>query len=240
MRGLHEAWTGLLHRDAEAGVFDTGGAAAEAEQAASAAQHVEQRDALGDTDRIMPGQHDHRGAKLHALRAAGEIAEQLRRRRRHRVAGEMMLEREYGIEAERLGEIAQFEVLLVDGDIRSGRLGQDAERHADLHGRLLRICRECVRIACTGEGSGHDASFRRAHPSTNTTCEIEYSRLPSSLQAHYGRLLTSGAGPFSPSRNEDIDHQSKLLGTAKVEAISLAQTSASLFADDYDADVTRG
>jgi len=76
-------------------------------------------------------------------------------------------------------------------------------------------------------------------PSTNTTCEIEYSRLPPSLQAHYGRLLTSGAGPFSPSRNEDIDHQSKLLGTAKVEAISLAQTSASLFADDYDADVTR-
>jgi len=76
-------------------------------------------------------------------------------------------------------------------------------------------------------------------PSTNTTCEIEYSRLPPGLQAHYGRLLTSGAGPFSPSRNEDIDHQSKLLGTAKVEAISLAQTSASLFADDYDADVTR-
>jgi len=60
-------------------------------------------------------------------------------------------------------------------------------------------------------------------PSTNTTCEIEYSRLPAGLQAHYGRLLTSGAGPFSPSRNEDIDHQSKLLGTAKVEAISLAQ-----------------
>jgi maleate isomerase len=77
-------------------------------------------------------------------------------------------------------------------------------------------------------------------PSTNTTVEIEYNRLlPPSLQAHVGRLLSSGAGPFSPSRDADIDHQAHLLGTAKVEVVSLAQTSASLFADDYDADVIR-
>jgi maleate isomerase len=77
-------------------------------------------------------------------------------------------------------------------------------------------------------------------PSTNTTVEIEYSRLlPPTLQAHVGRLLTSGAGPFSPSLDADIDHQARLLGTAKVEVVSLAQTSASLFADDYDATVTR-
>ena len=77
-------------------------------------------------------------------------------------------------------------------------------------------------------------------PSTNTTVEIEYSRLlPPTLQAHTGRLLTSGAGPFSPSKDEDVDYQARLLGTAKVEVISLAQTSASLFADDYDANVTQ-
>ena len=35
-----------------------------------------------------------------------------------------------------------------------------------------------------------------------------------------------------------MDYQARLLGTAKVEVISLAQTSASLFADDYDAHVT--
>jgi maleate cis-trans isomerase len=46
---------------------------------------------------------------------------------------------------------------------------------------------------------------------------------------------SDGGGPFSPSKDADIDYQSKLLGTAKVEVISLAQTSASLFADDYDA-----
>ena len=43
--------------------------------------------------------------------------------------------------------------------------------------------------------------------------------------------------PFSPSKDEDVDYQSKLLGTAKVEMVVLIQTSASLFADDYD-DVT--
>ncbi len=77
-------------------------------------------------------------------------------------------------------------------------------------------------------------------PSTNTTVEIEYNRLlPSELQAHVGRLLSSGNGPFAPSLDADIDHQSRLLGTARVEVVSLAQTSASLFTDDYDAVVTR-
>ena len=77
-------------------------------------------------------------------------------------------------------------------------------------------------------------------PSTNTTVEIEYSRLlPSTLQGHVGRLLTSGSGPFAPPKDEDVAYQARLLGTAKVEVISLAQTSASLFAADYDAATTR-
>ena len=77
-------------------------------------------------------------------------------------------------------------------------------------------------------------------PSTNTTVEIEYSRLlPASLQAHVGRLLTSGTGPFASPKDEDVAYQARLLGTARVEVISLAQTSASLFADDYDAVTTK-
>jgi maleate cis-trans isomerase len=72
-------------------------------------------------------------------------------------------------------------------------------------------------------------------PSTNTTVEAELARLPGGYQAHFGRLLTSTPGhPFAPSRDEDIDYQSKLLGTAKVEMVILIQTSASVFADDYD------
>jgi maleate cis-trans isomerase len=79
-------------------------------------------------------------------------------------------------------------------------------------------------------------------PSTNTTCELEYSRLlPPDYQAHYARMLSQSAGgsPFSPPRDEDLDYQARLLGTAKVELVMLVQTSASLFADDYDDTVTR-
>lgn len=75
-------------------------------------------------------------------------------------------------------------------------------------------------------------------PSTNTTVEMECRLLPATYQAHVGRLMSSG-GSFSPSRDEDIDYQSRLLGTAKVELVILAQTSASLFADDYDDVVTK-
>src|SRR5437016_6899709 len=76
-------------------------------------------------------------------------------------------------------------------------------------------------------------------PSTNTTVEIECRLLPVTCQAHVGRLLSSGKGSFSPSRDEDVDYQSKLLGTAKVEIVVLAQTSASLSSDDYDDVVTK-
>ena len=76
-------------------------------------------------------------------------------------------------------------------------------------------------------------------PSTNTTVEIECRLLPPAYQAHVGRLKSSAAGSFSPSRDEDIAYQSHLLGTARVEMVILAQTSASLFADDYDDVVTK-
>jgi maleate isomerase len=77
-------------------------------------------------------------------------------------------------------------------------------------------------------------------PSTNTTVEIEYSRLlPETLQLHVARLGKDGNTPFHPSLKADIDYQSKMLGNAKVEAICLTQTSASLFEDGYDADVKR-
>jgi len=72
-------------------------------------------------------------------------------------------------------------------------------------------------------------------PSTNTTCEIEFCRLAPELQVHTARLGKGGNTPFSPSLDADVAYQSKLLGNARVEVIALAQTSASLFADDYDA-----
>jgi maleate isomerase len=78
-------------------------------------------------------------------------------------------------------------------------------------------------------------------PSTNTTVETELGRLlPPEYQLHVGRLLSRTPGQtFSPSRDEDIDYQSRLLGTAKVAAIVLAQTSASVHEADYDDNVER-
>jgi maleate cis-trans isomerase len=72
-------------------------------------------------------------------------------------------------------------------------------------------------------------------PSTNTTCEIEYCRLAPALQVHTGRLGKDGNSPFAASLDADVAYQAKLLGDARVEVIVLAQTSASLSADDYDA-----
>jgi maleate cis-trans isomerase len=72
-------------------------------------------------------------------------------------------------------------------------------------------------------------------PSTNTTCEIEFCRFAPELQVHTGRLGKGGGNTaFAPSKDEDVTYQAKLLGDARVEVIALAQTSASLFADDYD------
>jgi maleate cis-trans isomerase len=72
-------------------------------------------------------------------------------------------------------------------------------------------------------------------PSTNTTVEAELCRLPPGYQAHFARLLSSTPGKtFSPSRDDDVEYQSKLLGTARVEMVMLMQTSASLHDDNYD------
>ena len=77
-------------------------------------------------------------------------------------------------------------------------------------------------------------------PSTNTTAETELARLPSGYQAHFARLMSSTPGrPFVPSRDDDIDYQARLLGTARVEMVILIQTSASVFTDDYDEITTR-
>jgi maleate isomerase len=60
-------------------------------------------------------------------------------------------------------------------------------------------------------------------PSTNTTVEMECRLLPPTYQAHIGRLMSSAPGQtFQPSRDEDVDYQSRLLGTAKVELVILA------------------
>jgi maleate isomerase len=74
-------------------------------------------------------------------------------------------------------------------------------------------------------------------PSTNTTVETEFTRLlPAEWQPHYARVKSASidGSPFSPPLDADVEYQSKMLGTAKVEIAMLIQTSASLFSEDYD------
>jgi maleate cis-trans isomerase len=74
-------------------------------------------------------------------------------------------------------------------------------------------------------------------PSTNTTVEIEYGRLlPPTLQVHVARipLLSSGVETTQRGGDADVDYQSRLLGSARVEVVALTQTAASLSSDDFD------
>jgi maleate isomerase len=77
-------------------------------------------------------------------------------------------------------------------------------------------------------------------PASNTTIELEYNRvLPKDYQIHVGRLLmrtVDRAGWLT--QDAEIDHQARLLGTAPIELIVLAQTTASFYADGYDDTVT--
>jgi maleate cis-trans isomerase len=73
-------------------------------------------------------------------------------------------------------------------------------------------------------------------PSSNTMIEREYNRvLPPPFQLHVGRLLMESIDEAGwRSQDADLDHQARLLGTARVEIIILAQTAASFFDDNYD------
>src|SRR5204862_5992181 len=85
-------------------------------------------------------------------------------------------------------------------------------------------------------------SFGVLVPSTNTTVEIEYGRLlPPALQVHVARipLLSSGAETTPRSGDAEVDFQARLLGSAAVEVVALAQTAASLSSDDFDDRITK-
>ena len=69
-----------------------------------------------------------------------------------------------------------------------------------------------------------------------TIVEIEYGRLlPPTLQVHVARIPLLSRG----SDDIDVDYQARLLGSAKVEVVALAQTGATLSADDYDEQITK-
>jgi maleate isomerase len=68
-------------------------------------------------------------------------------------------------------------------------------------------------------------------PSTNTSVETEYGRLlPTTLQVHVARipLLSSGVETTARTGDSDVDYQARLLGSAEVEVVAVAQTAQAL------------
>ena len=131
--GLDEAGARLAHIHAEAVILRPASATAKAEQAAPAAHNVELRDHLRHPHRVVPGQHDDGGAKLHPLGAACEVRQQLRRLGAHGIAGEVMLQRKDRVEAQRLGQIAHRQVVAHDSRVRPAVLLQHVQGNAYFH-----------------------------------------------------------------------------------------------------------
>ena len=94
---------GLLHWHVETGEFVVAVAFADAEIQSSSRQQVQRRCLFGQQNRIVPGQHDHRGAKPQPVRARTEPGQQVQRRRDLAETGEMMFHHEGAVKAQRLG-----------------------------------------------------------------------------------------------------------------------------------------
>ena len=122
------------HGHAVSVVFGLRRAAAEAEMQGAPRQRVQHRDLFGDAHRMVPGQHQHRGAEPDIRAERGDMRHEEQRARRRVVVGEMVLQHPDRLVAKRLGELHVLDDLVVKhlvglADIGGGR-GLHAESHA--------------------------------------------------------------------------------------------------------------
>src|ERR1700682_4230818 len=162
-----EARVGFFDRHAESGELVVAIALAGAEIEPAAREQIDGRGLLGKQHRIVPGQHQHRGAKPQGLglrrhpgeqrKAGGDLAE----------AGEVMLDQERRMIAERLGLDVVFDELLIalpGIDIRAAMAGRRAAEKSKPHHRLLRCAANLPDYAGLNIGTGGPFSV-----SLNTT-----------------------------------------------------------------------
>src|SRR6516225_2494767 len=100
---LLEARVGLLQGYAEAGEFVVAVALADAEIESAAGQEIERRRLLGQQNRIMPGQYQHRRTEAQMPCAGAEPGQQVEARRDLAKAGEVVLDEKGTVETEHLG-----------------------------------------------------------------------------------------------------------------------------------------
>jgi len=100
------------HRAAEGGELAARQAAPDAEAEAAVADMVEDRDLLGDAQRIVPQQDHRRGPEIGMAGDAGQVAHQLQVIGAERVVVEMVLDRPQHIETEFVGKPRQAQFLV--------------------------------------------------------------------------------------------------------------------------------
>src|SRR5262249_35341858 len=108
---------------------------------------IDERDLLGDPERVMPRQHHYHRAEERLLGAPGHVGEKLNRVGTHRVIIEMMLDRPDRIEAERLSHLSQANFILPDFAVGKFvfsilKNASVADVHRDLLLAPLNACRE--------------------------------------------------------------------------------------------------
>ena len=136
-----EALVGLLHRDAEARELVVAVALADAEFEPAAGQQIDGGRLLGEQHRVVPGQHHHGGAEPQRLGARREPGQQVEARRDLAEAGEMMLDHEGRVVAQRLGLDVVFDVVakaLTAVEVGAAALRLGAAEQSEFHVRPVR------------------------------------------------------------------------------------------------------
>jgi hypothetical protein len=163
---------------------------ADAEIEAAVRQQVESRGLFGEQCRVVPRQHQHRGAEPQRRCLRRQIGQEVEGRRDLAETSEMVLDQEHAVKAERLGLADIVDVVAVDLAVgcllaRVGaRAAEQSEPHAMLSSEFVTRA-EAVPGACPG-------------------------REPRAT-AEYSTLDTAFAGDGRPGR-ELMDGQARELG----------------------------
>src|SRR5712691_3941540 len=162
---LVEARGRLLLRDAEAGELIGAIALADAEIEPSVRQEVEGRRLFRDQRRIVPGQHDNRGAEADPLGAGGEVGEQVERGGDLAEPGEMMLDQEHAGKPELLGGHHVFDEIVVALAVAGGAAARaGAAEQSEFHAAtpLLRLATIARGGSCQRHSTGANPAARNA------------------------------------------------------------------------------
>jgi hypothetical protein len=166
-----EARVGLLHRDAETRKLVVTVAFSDAEIEPAAGEEIECRRLFGQQHRVVPGQHDNRGAEPQPSGACAEPGQQAEGGRDLAIAGEVVLDDKGAVKAERLGLDVVFDEIakpLAAVELGTAAPRRGAAEQTELHrSRYLppmnpgpRLCRSArcskCRLLIIGIAHRHD------------------------------------------------------------------------------------